>query len=286
MRRYYEAQSRVSQTAAGPSSSTNVPSASPPTDGSGSRSSAQFVSASNQPPMPQSPRRAPATTSDSSSHSPHRGSGAIGGLMSAEQEKEMMRRRYDDAQRAVNMKTVLGSIGHQSEEDHTDRGTIESDFASSSNHAGSSRQHQRSSAAPEAFPSADEEKEMMRQRYEDAVRAMENARLGGYPTDSMGSSTSRNGYDRSETPILREGKGKAVAITNPEPSQMAPPVLPPRPPGEYRELLTPVIQPPVPMGIPPMFYADYPINTVYPNPAAQMGPGYMAPGQPWGNGYG
>lgn len=184
-------------------------------------------------------------------------------------------RRYEEAQRRVSMKATLGSTGRHSDDDHgTDQGTYESDFGGSSSHATSSRPRT-SNGHSSAFPSAEEEKRMMKERYESAVKAMEDARLS-YPMTSIDSNTSRHSYDvRSETPILREGKGKAVAITNPEP---APPVLPPRPPQEYKELLSPTLDGPAPvlplpqvgMPMPGMFYG-YPTYPAMP----QVGPAQM-----------
>lgn len=237
IRRYEEAQSRVRNSYQGPSTSSFGPS-------DFAHSHRRGVSMASAPTFP-----------------------------SAESEKAALARRqaeearrYEEAQRRVSMKATLGSTGRQSDDDHgTDQGTYESDFGGSSTHASGSRPRT-SNGMTDAFPSAEEEKRLMKERYESAVKAMEDARLS-YPMTSIDSNTSRHSYDvRAETPILREGKGKAVAITNPEP---APPVLPPRPPGEYKELLSPTLDGPAPllpavqvgMPMPGMFFgfpAPYP----------------------------
>ena len=200
MRRFYEAQDRMSQAQAG--SSSRMP------DQAEGSSSASHAGSSKPAPFDPSPR-----------------------FMSASEEKDTMKRRYEQATRQV-------SNHHQSK--RSDSGWSESGHGhGSSNSAtptraefgaaeisgsGSSQGHSR-------WASATEEKDIMRRRYEEAVNAMGQSSLA----EGSGSATRAGSSSQHE-------QSYASASDN----LHAPPPIPARPNDEYKTLLSPDLSPGMP----------------------------------------
>ena len=153
------------------------------------------------------------------------------GYLSAEQEKEMMKKRFEEAQAAVERRQ---------------RSVSPPPFGAS----GSSAQAGPSNPIPPpgaGYMSAEEEKEMMRKRFEDAQAAVERQKKLSSPRPSY--SPQRLSYSSSrpssppESPDIRRDPtiraGKARARVSGEPVGPPPP-LPSKPPREYIDLLSPL----------------------------------------------
>lgn len=201
---------------------------------------------------------------------------------SAAEEKEMMKRRYEQAARQVSDHYVQSPQVGQAPSDsgeggssnntptRTDHGTGTGHTVSStaSNHGSSSSGHVKSPA----FPSAEEEKEAMRRRYESAVQGVARMNMGQVTEESSEASSSSNSQR-----ALPPSNTEAVPASGP----IAPPPVPARPKDDYAALLNVNYVPsPPPMPMPhPYFYGQPMMNPVFPMPPMnmQMPPGFSPP---------
>ncbi|KAL7418309.1 hypothetical protein Q5752_006767 [Cryptotrichosporon argae] len=183
---------------------------------------------------------------------------------SAEEEKDLMRRRYEDA---------ASRVARAAAPDAPPPFAING--SSSPSPAASSSAPR---AGPSGYPSADEEKEAMRRRYEEATHRVARARLSSPPPPSPravsapmlpagpaspaydgsrvgsahGSPAARATHARQPSspavardPTVKAGKARAASgaddgASPPAPPLTPPPPLPSKPPREYIDLLSPV----------------------------------------------
>jgi hypothetical protein len=210
MRRFYEAQDQMNQAQAGSSSRTAD-------RGEGSSSSgrgASSMGSSRPAPLDLSPR-----------------------FMTAAEEKEMMKRRYEQATRQVSdHHQARRSDSGWSDSGHGHGGSSSAtptrpEFGvSEAPRSGSSQGHSR-------WASATEEKDAMRRRYEEAVNAMSQTGMG----EGSSSGASRSG-EINPAHVHPSYSGTSSSQTTP------PPDLPQRPNAEYKTLLSPDL----PQGMPGM----------------------------------
>ncbi len=163
--------------------------------------------------------------------------------MTAQEEKDLMRKRYEEATRATAAFQTMppapsSPSGPRSRYSHPHSYDSQSSGPSSAG-SGLLAQH----------PSAEQEKELMRRRYEEATQQA-NATQGALASGSGGGSSSQ--YVEVGGSSGRQDKGKAA---NSPALEDAPP-LPPRPPAEYQQLLSPVLET-QPMMAPQMIYPGY-----------------------------
>lgn len=210
MRRFYEAQDRVARAAGGTQSSPSRP-----TD----------ITA---PSYDSPPRAGPSGTSGSQSGS----SGAA--YMSAEEEKEMMRKRFETAQAAVERNKRLSMSPPPPAFDNA---------TPSAGPSGTSSQP--------PYMSAEAEKEIIRRRFEDAQAAVERNKGDASGGTAHSRQASQNFASLPESPGMRRDPAVIPAMANTRLSGGSsmggsgeatgpPPPLPSKPPREYIDLLSPV----------------------------------------------
>jgi hypothetical protein len=175
-------------------------------------------------------------------------------FMTANEEKNMMKKRYEQATRQVSDHHYIHSDhgeGSSSSDVTPTRSTFSIPHASGS---GSSHDHGR-------YMSAEEEKDQMKRRYEDAVQAMATTGMGSAgPSGSQQSLTNGSMSQRGSSHDRMDNGA-------------APPPIPTRPNDEYKNLLSPGIhQSPMGMGN-PYFYGNPMLNPGFPMPTnPQMSP--------------
>lgn len=256
MRRFYEARERVEERK-GPGIYDMAPALG---QGSGSGSGSGVGSGSGSGSMG-SPAREPLTQTVS----------ARKAYPTSEEEKDAMRRRYQEAEKATVIHQLHNGPKTPPTPSSTDRPRslhLPSfrDMAAPSREGSSS-----SSGLLAAYPTADEEKERMRRRYQEATE-VSMSRNGAAMYSPDRASAHDSAYD---VPADGRGKGKAVASSSDAPAAVVPheaPPLPPRPPSEYQQLLSPTMAPLPPVG---MGIGMPPGAIMY--PAGYYGYGMMSP---------
>ena len=223
MRRYYEAQDRVARVSTGQSSSAHSP------------------------PVATSTPSPPRSTLDP------KVLGINGGPpMTALSEKEQMRKYYeaqDRVEKAAGGEPSASGSGSGSGWPDPQSASTTMDTpkkAGPSNNAQSQL-----SASNGSFPSAAEEKDLMRKRFESAQAAVDRTRMGSTApmVEESTSPIPSHLYSPPESPFARDpavkmGKAKATSQSSrtsfPPDNNAPPPPLPAKPPKEYIDLLSPV----------------------------------------------
>ncbi|WWD19518.1 hypothetical protein CI109_103979 [Kwoniella shandongensis] len=286
MRRYYEAQERVAQAAASPQGS-------PIASGSGTTSSPRHQSFV---PQQQTHSRSTSTAMGPGEGRSGSGSRPVGAVLSAVDEKEQMKRYYEAMERVQRAAEGGGGESSHSQSRSQSRATSPAAALAPPLETNNGEGPSSSSAlvpplsgntkpTPTGYMSAEEEKDLMKKRFEAATNAVERANRSPPPFEShyeRGDSTptpshtltpaprdgqhshSRNAsmaISESDSPIVRDPEvraGKARARTSTSgggggggigfegDEEVAggggapPPPLPARPPMEYINLLSPV----------------------------------------------
>ncbi|KAK4689338.1 hypothetical protein P7C73_g757, partial [Tremellales sp. Uapishka_1] len=174
--------------------------------------------------------------------------------LSAADEKEAMRRRYEEATSRVGRRSVSGSEILSSPPASTSPGSgfpsavAEKDLMRA-RYEDATRRSGSASPAPasSAHPSAADEKDLMKKRYEDATRRSGSSMPLREGTDNDDSASKETMTHREPvylspptSPLIRDPtvrEGKAKARNSMLAAGGAPPPLAPRPPSEYIHLL-------------------------------------------------
>lgn len=197
---------------------------------------------STQPPPPQSYDSPPPPTFPSSgagSSSTASTSKPAAPYLSAAEEKEQMRRRFEDATAAVNRKSTAPLQSPESYNSTPPPQNLATAGGSSSSKAN----------PPSAYPSAADEKEQMRLRFESAQAAVSSSSSRNpisSPPPSRSFTSPAPGlpasFRQSTLPSIAQtssGASRRSSIPPVDPDAPPPP-LPARPPAEYINLLSPV----------------------------------------------
>lgn len=248
MKRYYEAQARIAQNSGPPelkeAAQVPPPVAAKPSQGShqpisDKEAMRRFYEAQDQ----MAPAQALLQAGSGSQTKNHTEHGNPGGsisspapleiaprFMSATEEKDVMKRRYEQASRQVS-------------DHHTRRGESENDHAVSSDVTSTRADYSPapalgsgSSQGHSQWPSAEDEKEAMKRRYDDAVRAMGQTSMDpGFPGPVDASSMEAGPAGPSQWQNEQEGLPQSQLND----FTAHPPPLPARPNEEYKKLLSP-----------------------------------------------